>query len=238
MQQNVEQLIDRLTKPNSYAKKDDIMLMDTAAFAAEFVRRCHKVRQDAAAELVAIGLPAVDALIGQLESAEQVVRVLSATSLGAMRDVRAVAPLIKALNDTDHLVRSSAAEALGLLGDAHAVDPLKPLLEDGEFAVRKAAADATGKITGTRPKVKGACFIATATMGAYDHPTVLAFRMFRDEFLDTRVWGRQFIDLYYRHSPPVAKWIEGSPLMKKISYWLIVKPLEAIIGTLWGRRLR
>ena len=88
--QNVEQLIDRLTKPNKYARKDDIIMMDTSAFAAEFVQRCHKVLQDAAAALVAIGSPAVDALVVQLESSEQVVRVLSSTSLGARRDWDAI----------------------------------------------------------------------------------------------------------------------------------------------------
>jgi HEAT repeat protein len=233
---NIEELIKKLTSPNEYAPQFDIIMMESSAFLKEFTRRCHKVRQDAAAALVEIGAPAVDALVDQLEHHQQVVRVLSATSLGVIGDVRAVDALIKALNDEDKIVRHSAAEALGKIGDTRAVDPLKPLLEDGEFEVRKAAADAIGKITGTRPKVKGACFIATATMGSYDHPTVLLFRIFRDEFLYKRIWGKHFINQYYRYSPPVAQLIENNLLMKKICYWIILKPCEVIIRTLWAER--
>lgn len=238
MEQNLEQLIERLTSPNKYAKKHDIMGMEPNAFAAEFVQRCHKVRQEAAAALVEIGLPAVDAFVEQMKHDQQVVRVLSATSLGVIGDARAVDALIQALHDKDNLVRSSAAEALGEIGDARAVDALAPLLEDAEFAVRKAAADATGKITGTRPKVKGACFVATATMGSYDHPTVVFFRRFRDEFLGRQEWGRQFIDQYYKRSPAVAQVIANSPIMRRVTYWLFLKPCEVAIRTLWPRSNR
>ena len=92
-----------------------------------------------------------------------------------------------------------------------------------------------GASAGGRPKVKGTCFIATATMGTCDHPTVLLFRAFRDEVLDKRDWGRQFVHHYYKLSPAAAKVIERSRLMKKGSYWLIVRPCEAFIRTVWGR---
>jgi len=232
----VNELIRKLTYPSRYTKKDDLIGrgMDISTLEKEFFKRLNNVRSDAAAELVKIGAPAVEALVEQLESQELLVRVYSASILGAIGDVRAVDALIKALNDKDKNVRSSAAEALGKIGDTRAVDPLKSLLEDGEFEVRKAAADAIGKITGTRPKVKGACFIATATMGSYDHPTVLLFRIFRDEFLYKRIWGKHFINQYYRYSPPVAQLIENNLLMKKICYWIILKPCEVIIRTLWA----
>jgi HEAT repeat protein len=229
----VENLIERLTKPNQYAQKDDIILMDTSQFMAEFTRRCHKVRQEAALALVEIGLPAVEALIGQLGSDAQVVRVLSATSLGAIRDARTVDPLIHVLGDKDGVVRTAAAEALGTIADQRAVEPLKPLLTDNEFAVRKAAADAIGKITGTRPKVKGACFVVTATMGSYDAPTVLAFRAFRDGYLEKRGWGRRFIEWYYHYSPALAGRIAGSSLLRALSWLTLVKPCELLIRVLW-----
>jgi hypothetical protein len=76
-------------------------------------------------------------------------------------------------------------------------------------------------------KKKG-CFIATATMGDYDHPVVLDLRMFRDNWLLNRKWGTEFINWYYEHSPKAAKVIEKNHYLKKISFYLLIKPLHFI----------
>jgi hypothetical protein len=51
----------------------------------------------------------------------------------------------------------------------------------------------------------GGCYVATAVYGSYDAPEVLCLRRFRDEILVPSIFGRMFISLYYRFSPPIAE---------------------------------
>jgi hypothetical protein len=74
----------------------------------------------------------------------------------------------------------------------------------------------------------GDCFIATATMGSYDHPVVVELRLFRDNWILQKSWGYGFVRWYYHYGAMVAKFIEKSFFLKKISYLLIVKPLYII----------
>jgi len=76
---------------------------------------------------------------------------------------------------------------------------------------------------------KEGCFIATATTGDHNHPIVMDLRLFRDQWLVERSWGREFISFYYRYSPYWAKVIEKSNLLKNISYFFIIKPLYIFI---------
>lgn len=55
------------------------------------------------------------------------------------------------------------------------------------------------------PSSSGGCYIATMAYGDYDHPQVMVLRQFRDDYLDKRDWGKQFIKYYYAHSPV---WVE------------------------------
>ena len=55
------------------------------------------------------------------------------------------------------------------------------------------------------PSSSGGCYIATMAYGDYDHPQVMVLRQFRDDYLDKRDWGKQFIKYYYAHSPI---WVE------------------------------
>jgi hypothetical protein len=75
------------------------------------------------------------------------------------------------------------------------------------------------------PKKKGFCFIATATMGSYDHPEVMELRNFRDNWILEKNWGEGFVTWYYHYGSIAAKSIEKSFVLKKICYLLIVKPL-------------
>lgn len=59
------------------------------------------------------------------------------------------------------------------------------------------------------------CFIATATAGDYDHPSVLQLRYIRDNFLNNYALGRFFIQFYYKNSPPIADYIRTRPRIKK-----------------------
>ena len=72
------------------------------------------------------------------------------------------------------------------------------------------------------------CFIATAAMGDYDHPVVMDLRLFRDNWLLKRDWGVSFTSWYYQHGPKAAKFISSSSLLKGLTYFIIVKPLQLI----------
>jgi len=71
----------------------------------------------------------------------------------------------------------------------------------------------------------GKCFIATATLGSYEHPQVMELRNFRDEWVLKKSWGEGFVNWYYRYGEVAAKFIEKSFILKKLSHLLIVKPL-------------
>ncbi|MCG2787635.1 MAG: hypothetical protein L6461_21320 [Anaerolineae bacterium] len=74
------------------------------------------------------------------------------------------------------------------------------------------------------PKEGGDCFIATATMERDDHPYVFLLRKFRDKELSQSKFGAFFIKLYYLYSPPIAQLIKTNLILRKISFFVIVKP--------------
>jgi hypothetical protein len=71
----------------------------------------------------------------------------------------------------------------------------------------------------------GWCFIATATMGSYDHPVVMELRNFRDNWILRKKWGKGFVNWYYHYGSIASKYIEKRFILKRICYLLIVKPL-------------
>jgi|AntAceMinimDraft_9_1070365.scaffolds.fasta_scaffold18113_2 hypothetical protein len=81
----------------------------------------------------------------------------------------------------------------------------------------------------------GGCFIATATMGDYNNPTVIQLRYFRDNYLAKKKWGRLFIDTYYKYSPCIAVLISKSPFLKIAVYILLIKPLQHIAKFLFKK---
>jgi hypothetical protein len=56
----------------------------------------------------------------------------------------------------------------------------------------------------------GGCFIATALYGSPDDPVVSLLRRFRDKILAKGTAGQALIRTYYRHSPGIARWLEGN----------------------------
>ena len=79
---------------------------------------------------------------------------------------------------------------------------------------------------------KSGCFIATATMGDINHPTVLHLKEFRDIFLLKRAWGVSFIRYYYHYGPYPSRIIAKSRLLRFVSYLIIIKPLTMITNWL------
>lgn len=74
------------------------------------------------------------------------------------------------------------------------------------------------------------CFVATATLGDYDHPVVLDLREFRDTVLSKSLIGNLFIKFYYKIGPFPAKIISKSNLLRKLSFTIIIKPLHTFVS--------
>ena len=89
-------------------------------------------------------------------------------------------------------------------------------------------ADKSSLIKEDLNKKKSGCFIATATMGSYNHPVVLDLRYFRDNWLLKRNWGLAFTKWYYTHGPKAARVIEKSIILKKLTFFFFVKPIQLL----------
>jgi len=86
--------------------------------------------------------------------------------------------------------------------------------------------DPTATTAESVSKPSSGCFIATATTGDYNHPTVMQLRIFRDNTLENYNLGRKFIQFYYKNSPPIANYISEKKVLKKLLYFTIIKPLS------------
>ncbi len=75
----------------------------------------------------------------------------------------------------------------------------------------------------SRKSSDGRCFIATAAYGTPFAPEINVLRKLRDDRLITNNGGRLFVKFYYIISPPVAKFISKSALLKR-GVRLILKP--------------
>ncbi|MGB9700955.1 MAG: CFI-box-CTERM domain-containing protein, partial [Thermodesulfobacteriota bacterium] len=87
----------------------------------------------------------------------------------------------------------------------------------------------------------GGCFIATAVYGSPIAKEITILREFRDRFLLNNDLGRKIIDLYYRYSPSLARFISQNEKLRStarllmypligISYGLIRYPLSMFIS--------
>jgi hypothetical protein len=70
-----------------------------------------------------------------------------------------------------------------------------------------------------------ACYIATATYGTPYAQEIDILRAFRDKKLINYWAGRIFIFFYYRFSPPIARIIAKSAILKKMSLYLLINPV-------------
>jgi HEAT repeat protein len=86
------------------------------------------------------GTRAVDALIGELDTNDILVREAVIESLGKIGDTTAVPFIVRALDDGKFAIRLSAVKALGDIGDPQAIPFLKKVIDvDHDPYIRQAA---------------------------------------------------------------------------------------------------
>lgn len=131
-------------------------------------------------------------------------------------------PIFKTINPTDGTIPDSAVsggiENYQLYCFIYAT---KNLAQNIYKFVNDTAAATTACITPS--EVVGvlgenkACFISTAAFGSAMAPEVETFRQFRDRYLLTNSWGREFVRNYYLYSPPLANLIADSEVLKTLT---------------------
>jgi hypothetical protein len=65
------------------------------------------------------------------------------------------------------------------------------------------------------------CFVASATYGDPNHPDVIFLRHFRDGYLVRSYFGLAFVQWYWINGPILAKAVEASSTLRKISRKII-----------------
>ncbi len=75
----------------------------------------------------------------------------------------------------------------------------------------------------------GGCFIATAAYGSYAEPHVMVLRNFRDRILLENRFGKAFVQLYYKYSPPLAAFIAKHDFLRA----MIRITLLPVVGFSW-----
>jgi hypothetical protein len=74
------------------------------------------------------------------------------------------------------------------------------------------------------------CFIATAAYGRPSAEQLDVLRGFRDGILLESNAGSQFVDLYYRLSPPIADFMSGNSFLRTVVRELLVDPMVWVVG--------
>ena len=73
------------------------------------------------------------------------------------------------------------------------------------------------------------CFVVTAVYGTPLAQEVNTMRVFRDEFLLRYKAGRLFVNIYYRVSPPVAKFISSRRSLKSLLRTVLLAPTVSMV---------
>ena len=125
------------------------------------------------------------------------------------------------------------ASKVWFLSDAYEKDMRQKM---GRYVVKMQKLDPSYKPPTAQRQQPNACFVATATMGDFNHPHVKTLRAFRDEFLKESVIGMHFIERYYRVGPYFARFIQTSLILRAISCLTLIRPATLLAKFLLKRR--
>jgi hypothetical protein len=98
----------------------------------------------------------------------------------------------------------------------------------------QAAVKPEGKKEPEKKGLKKFCFIATAAYGSPLAQEVVLLQDFRDRYLARHTLGEQFIEAYYRVSPPLARQISKNQALKRLTKSLLA-PVIFLIKKSFGK---
>jgi hypothetical protein len=131
-------------------------------------------------------------------------------------------------------INGTHAEALTEL-DSGTIYDFKAQLKYDEVVIEGTTLQFTTDTPSDPPPSEG-CFIATAAYGTPTAEQIDVLRDFRDTVLLKSIIGSQFIDLYYRFSPPVADFIAGNEILRTLVRELMIDPIVCAVeatGNIW-----
>lgn len=149
--------------------------------------------------------------------------------------------LIRKLTDASLADAKRMSEERTVVGYALAAPEAEKLkLEFESFGARVELVPSSGKkpVVVSAPQAvqakKEGCFIATAALGDYNHPDVIALRKLRDRQLLQTPAGEWCVRVYYEYSPVLAVGIAQSGWLKQVVFHLLVRPLAGFSRWLNG----
>lgn len=83
---------------------------------------------------------------------------------------------------------------------------------------------------------KSGCFIATASFDDEFAPEVIYLRRFRNHVMNKSKKGRTFVHMYYLLSPPIARVISKSFVLKVLTREIFLKPIIKLLSYLYPTR--
>ena len=118
---------------------------------------------------------------------------------------------------------------------AHGFTPEQAKAKAHEFALlwwtnrEKAQLDSAAFWKSGKQTSDSGCFVATACYGSPECLEVAELRRFRDDVLLPGTLGRRIVALYYRLSPPIARFLEGNAVARALVRNLFVAPVYRIV---------
>lgn len=154
-----------------------------------------------------------------------------AHALGKLGDRRAVEVLNDLLHDKLASLEKGTVDCAAQFGMQDIASIVEKAAKEQQMEARRAAAAAIEKITGKRPPVPGSgCFVATACYGTTDCDEVRRLRAFRDSVLLRSTSGKLLVSIYYRFSPPLAKWLRHRPKWRERVKECLLVPIVRCIS--------
>ncbi|HEY6971988.1 MAG TPA: CFI-box-CTERM domain-containing protein [Candidatus Angelobacter sp.] len=98
----------------------------------------------------------------------------------------------------------------------------------GQVPLRPTPLEGQPEVPFSKQAKSGGCFIATAAYGCALEPQVKTLCSFRDRVIRRFRFGRKFIQLYERWSPPFANWIAPRPVARAAVRLFVVRPCAAL----------
>lgn len=130
-------------------------------------------------------------------------------------------------------------DQIRMAGVQEGTSPISPLVLSDLSADNKIST--FGGLSWESSESGGGCFIATAVYGSPIAKEIIILREFRDRFLLNNDGGKKIVNLYYRYSPTLARFISQSEKLRStarllmypligITYGLIRYPLSMLIS--------